>query len=39
MDRSFAHNTVLSRDREVLNRKSDDDAIQVRPSFAEGHSR
>jgi hypothetical protein len=39
MDRSFAHNTALSRGSEVLSRKSDDDAIQMRPPLAEGHSR
>ncbi len=39
MDRSFAHNTALSRGCEVLRRKSGDDAIQMRPPLAEGHSR
>jgi len=39
MDRFFAHSTALSRGREVLGRKSDDDAFQMRPPLAEGHSR
>lgn len=39
MDKSFAHNMALSRGREVLSHKSGDDAIQMRPPFAGGHSR
>lgn len=31
MDRSFAHNTALSRGREVLSRKSDDEVIRMCP--------